>query len=296
MSGIVIRRCTLVVQDVRRAVAFYRDTLGFPLLREQMLTLDGKIIPAGLPGARAHLAVIDAGSMELGLLQWTDPLLAKPADPYPIRLGIGDRVFVMEAPDVAALFARLRTVHEVRVHCPLHAWSVPAPDGGKVEMTSLSFFDPDGFFVEIHQKHNAPNPPQLTLKRTTLIVGDIAASLAFYRDALGMTVVSDITVPFGSEILPANVPGAKARVAVLKGADPAVGMLGLLCFLDPPLDAPEEIRHHIGIGDALFMAEVDDASAIHARLKESAGRIHAGSAASFFDPDGYFFELAPTSS
>jgi len=298
MSGIALKRCTLVVQDVRRSIAFYRDTLGLPLLREEMPTLSGKIIPAGLPDARAHLAVIDAGSMELGLLQWIDPPLAKPDDPYPMHLGVGNRVFVMECPDVAALFARLRLVHEARIQCPLYAWSVPAPDGGKIEMTSLSFFDPDGFFCEVHQKRNAPNPPHLTLKRTTLIVSDIAVSLAFYRDTLGLTVLSDITVPFGNEILPANVAGAKARVVVLKGDAPSTGMIGLLCFLDPPLDVLDEISHHIEIGDAIFAAHTDDVTEVHRRLTGSAGRLHAANAGdvmSFFDPDGYFFELSGVS-
>jgi catechol 2,3-dioxygenase-like lactoylglutathione lyase family enzyme len=305
MSGIDIKRCTLVVQDVRRSVAFYRDTLGLALLREEMLSLGGKIVPAGLPGARAHLAVIDVGPMELGLLQWTDPPLAKPDDPYSIHLGIGDRVFVMDAPDAAAISTRVSAAHGARIQGPLHEWSVPARDGGKTEMTSLSFFDPDDFFFEIHQKRNAPNPPRLTHKRTTLIVGDLAASLAFYRDALGMAVVSDVTVPFGNALLPANVPTAKARVVVLQSANPAAGMLGLLCFLDPPLDARDHVRHHIEIGDSILVATAGDLSALQGRLKVTAGRLHAAPAAqsgaenaarsagamSAFDPDGNFLEI-----
>ncbi len=284
MSGIAIKRCTLVVQDVRRALAFYRDVVGLAQLQDTCLTMSGKIVPAGLPGAHAHLAVMDAGALELGLLQWTDPPLAKLDDPYPIQLGIGDAAFRVATPDVAAIQARLRHAHEARMHESAAA-------------AGVSFFDADGFFFTLQKA--APAPASLT--RATLIVRDAAASSAFYRDTLGMEVVSDATTPLGDAILPAGEPHALARNVVVnaRGAE-----LELLCFIDPPLDPRERARHHIGIGDAIFCASADDLDSLRQRIAASPGRLHAppasqsaaglkseATALSFFDPDGHFFEL-----
>src|SRR5690349_6547044 len=102
-----IKRCTLVVQDVRRSIAFYRDVLGLAQSADKCMTVSGKVVPAGLPGAHVHLAVMPAGAIEIGLLQWTDPPLAKPDDPYPIHLGIGDAAFAIEAAEFDAIQTRL---------------------------------------------------------------------------------------------------------------------------------------------------------------------------------------------
>jgi catechol 2,3-dioxygenase-like lactoylglutathione lyase family enzyme len=309
-SETYVKRCTLVVQDVRRSVAFYRDVLGLSLYYDQTMTVGGKIIPAGLPGATVHLAIMQGAHPDvakIGLLQWVDPPLAKPPPPRE-RMGLGDLVFVTETPDIAGLYARLRKAHGIRVHCPPHDWSVPSPDGkGRVELTTLSFFDPDGFFFEVNHKRNAPNLPQFGLRRTTLIVRDVDASLAFYRDVMGMALWYDQTMTVGGQVLPAGEPGATVRVAILKGADEAVGMLGLMAFLDPPLPPARTVRHHLGIGDGIFVAHADDVAVVHGRMLGSAARIHAVpgddsavaadgtplrlTTMSFFDPDGYFFEL-----
>lgn len=74
----------------------------------------------------------------------------------------------------------------------------------------------------------------LDLRRTTLVVRDIEASLALYRDALGMTVAYDqeLTSPGLTERHAADGVN-RSRLVLLEANDDFIGMLGLWQFLDP---------------------------------------------------------------
>jgi catechol 2,3-dioxygenase-like lactoylglutathione lyase family enzyme len=145
------------------------------------------------------------------------------------------------------------------------------------------------------------------LKRTTLIVRDAARSLAFYRDVLGMTVWYDDEIVLSGHGLAAGAPGDRTRLVIMQAQDPVIGMLGLLQFTAPPLDAPARDRQCLAIGDVVFVMQTDDVDAVHRRLADWGARVHAAPHAfevrgadghlvrmtslSFWDPDGYFFEV-----
>lgn len=311
MSETYIKRTTLIVENAQRSIAFYRDVLGMTLYYDQPMTVGGKIIPAGVPGAKVHLGIMEGNHKDvakIGLLEWQDPPLEKPQAPYRKRMGIGDIVMVCETPDMAGVYARLKSSPDCHIHCHPFDWSVPSADGkSKVEMTTLSFFDPDGFFVEVNTKRNVPNMDRFAVRRTTLIVRDMDVSVDFYKRVMGMEVWYDQVMPVGGQVLPAGTPGAKVRVAILKGNDPLVGMLGVMAFLDPPIEIPPLPKRDLAIRDAIFVAGADDVHAIHQRLKGAPAHIFTApiddtvtgadgstiqlSTMSFFDPDGYFFEL-----
>ncbi|MSQ85820.1 MAG: hypothetical protein EXR10_03095 [Alphaproteobacteria bacterium] len=311
MSDTFLKRTTLIVEDVRRSIAFYRDVLGMKLYYDQPMTVGGKVIPVGVPGAHVHLGIMEGNHSDvakIGLLQWTDPPLEKPKAPYRKRMGIGDIVIVTETPDLDGLYARLKASPECHIHCPPHDWSVPTPDGkDQIEMTTLAFFDPDGFFFEVNHKRNMPNVAQFAIRRTTLIVRDIDLSVDFYCRVMGMELWYDQTMTVGGQVLPAGEPGAKVRVAILKGADPVVGMLGIMAFLDPPIEPVPLPKRPLQIRDPIFVASAQDVNEIYRRMVGAPAHISCppsddsvtaadGSTLklttmSFFDPDGYFYEL-----
>jgi catechol 2,3-dioxygenase-like lactoylglutathione lyase family enzyme len=77
----------------------------------------------------------------------------------------------------------------------------------------------------------AMNP--LDFRRTTLIVRDIEASLALYRDALGMTVEYDQELTSPGLASRAGSDGVnRSRLVLLKANNDYIGMLGLWQFLD----------------------------------------------------------------
>lgn len=77
----------------------------------------------------------------------------------------------------------------------------------------------------------AANP--LDLRRTTLVVRDIENSLAFYRDALGMTIEYDQELTSPGLSMRAGADGEnRSRLVLLKANNDFIGMLGLWQFLD----------------------------------------------------------------
>jgi len=61
-------------------------------------------------------------------------------------------VFVMQTDDVRAVHERLQE-WGARVHAEPHEFVVRGADGVEVDMTTLSFWDPDGYFFEINERH-----------------------------------------------------------------------------------------------------------------------------------------------
>jgi pimeloyl-ACP methyl ester carboxylesterase/catechol 2,3-dioxygenase-like lactoylglutathione lyase family enzyme len=150
----------------------------------------------------------------------------------------------------------------------------------------------------------AAEPP--VVRRTTLVVHDLDASIRFYRDVLGYTVWLRNDGKVSAESLPSNAAvGAASRFAIMKGRHPWLGMVGLLQYGDARAVPPPPAS--VGPGDAILMLEVRDLEAIHARMKAAGTPIlrpprttevtGAGGAkwtATFlfaWDPDGHLLEI-----
>lgn len=99
----------------------------------------------------------------------------------------------------------------------------------------------------------ARNP--LDLRRTTLIVRDLEASLALYRDALGMRVVYDQELTSPGLTQRAGADGRnRSRLVLLRANDDFIGMLGLWQFLDPsPRDGAEPTPPAFAPGDIVLV-------------------------------------------
>jgi catechol 2,3-dioxygenase-like lactoylglutathione lyase family enzyme len=149
----VLKRTTLIVRSIERSLAFYRDVLGFQIWYDDEIVLSGVGLAAGKQGDRTHLVILKAEDPVIGmigLLEFTDPRLPQPDVPRE-RLGIGDIVFVMQSQDVVGAHERLRRFG-ARIHAEPHAFEVTGADGKLIKMTSMSFWDPDGYFIELNQR------------------------------------------------------------------------------------------------------------------------------------------------
>ncbi len=147
-------------------------------------------------------------------------------------------------------------------------------------------------------------PPSI-VKRTTLIVRDIAASRRWYEEVLGLVVWMDTDFVLSGQGLAAGGAGDRTHLVIMRGSDPKVGMIGLLQWIDPPWPAPP-LPDRVQYGQPVFVVETDDAAALAQRARRLGSRIHAEPHAwsvrgaggetrhligvSVFDPDGHFFE------
>ena len=144
------------------------------------------------------------------------------------------------------------------------------------------------------------------IKRTTLMVRDMATSVRWYEYVLGLTRWYDDEVVLSGVGLAAGQAGDRTHLVILKADDPVIGMIGLLQWVDPPLPAPPEIPTTVGYGNPTFVVASDDVRQAWQRARELGTHVHAEPhewsikgahgeikhfiGVSLFDPDGYFYE------
>jgi catechol 2,3-dioxygenase-like lactoylglutathione lyase family enzyme len=149
-----VRRTTLVVRDVNRSLAFYRDALGLKLVYDQEIVRPPRPDdPAGTE-RRMRLALLRANDDfvgVIGLLEYTSPRLPAPSG-EPQRPGIGDVILVINAADLDQRFDRVRATPGVKVASEPQLTTYPSPDGkGTIPVRVSAVWDPDGYFIELNQ-------------------------------------------------------------------------------------------------------------------------------------------------
>jgi catechol 2,3-dioxygenase-like lactoylglutathione lyase family enzyme len=145
------------------------------------------------------------------------------------------------------------------------------------------------------------------LKRTTLIVRDAAAAAHWYATVFGMTSVMDVPFTLSGQQLAAGAKGDQTRLIIMKCAHDFIGMIGLLEWVAPTLAAPASPATRIAFGAPIFVVAAQDCRATTERARALGSHIHCEPydwtvngfdgrpkdlvGASFFDLDGYFFEV-----
>ena len=151
----LVKRTTLIVRSIARSIEFYRDVLGMSIWYDDEITLSGVGLAAGAKGDRTRLVIMTGPDPVLGmigLLEFVAPPMVEPVRRE--RLGIGDIVFVMQGRDVLGVHQRA-IERGFRVHAAPHEFSVKGANGQQLQMTSLSLWDPDDYFIEYNQRQEA---------------------------------------------------------------------------------------------------------------------------------------------
>jgi len=146
-----VRRVTLVVRDIDRSLALYRDALGLTVVYDQLIGAgtgaDGKPTP---PSVR--LVLLRANDDFVGLIGLMQRLQdAPPPPPTPAKARAGQVILVINAKDMEQRFPKAAAVPGVTVSTPPTPLEYPAPGGGTIPVLFSAIWDPDGFFVELNQ-------------------------------------------------------------------------------------------------------------------------------------------------
>lgn len=147
----VIKRTTLVVRDVERSIAFYRDVLGFTTAFDHELTMSNSGYPAAKAGDRIRLVMLQGGDPSgsmIGLLEHLEPRLPEPAK-RPV--GIGDSVIVLHTDDLERAERNCESSGGSIFSRP-HSFTISGADGKSVRMRSMTILDPDGFILEVNRR------------------------------------------------------------------------------------------------------------------------------------------------
>lgn len=227
------------VANLSRSVRFFVDVLGFTSVGPTV-ELAGRPYELlhGLFGARIRVARLRLGDEILELTEYAAPK----GRPYPADTRGNDRWFQHVAiitSDMDAAYVRLRAAGVP--HASTGPQRLPDWNPGAGGIQAFYFRDPDGHFLEILQFPPGKGDPKwqarsalfLGLDHTAIVSGDTAASLAFYRDGLGLAVAGQ-GENYGEEQEHLNnVFGARLRITTLRAsAGPGVELLEYLAPRD----------------------------------------------------------------
>jgi len=149
--GNYVKRTTMMVRDMERAVEFYRDVLGANIWFDRPFTLSGGGLAIGKKGDKLRLVIIqfqhDAIGM-IGLMEFLDPVMPAPDIDYTV--GYGKPVFVVVASDAADVYDRA-TRKGFKTRGAPKVWSTTGAKGEIKHFLSTYLWDGDGHFFECNQ-------------------------------------------------------------------------------------------------------------------------------------------------
>jgi catechol 2,3-dioxygenase-like lactoylglutathione lyase family enzyme len=139
---------------MENSLKLYRDVMGLKVNYDTVLPMSGVALPAGEPGAKARLVLLNGNDPFIGwigLMEWLDPRLPDPG-PYPKRMGIGGHVIVTQTEDVDRRCAEAALIPGVTVTSPPRDQTYPGRNGAPpIKVRGCNFFDPDGTLIELNQ-------------------------------------------------------------------------------------------------------------------------------------------------
>ena len=290
----------ITVSDLDRAVDFYTQVLHFQ--KEGEAELAGPEIEhlKGLFGVRERVARLRLGNEEIELAEYLAPQGRPiPADSHSNDLWFQHLAIVVSDMDQAYRWLRDHHVQHVSSGPQiLPAWN---PNAGGIQ--AFYFRDPDGHVLELIHFPAGKGDPRwqqhgsdlfLGIDHTAIAVSNTDASLAFYRDELGMRVAGE-SENYGEEQERLNnVFGARLRITSLRASHgPGIELLEYLAPRNGrsiPADARANDLAHWET-----FIDFANADAVWAALYKSHVRFISSSVESanhrpeflFADPDGH---------
>ena len=160
-----IRRTTLIVRDIDKSLALYRDALGLKPIYDQRMggTTGGDGKPTAPTMRLVLLRANDTFIGALGLLQRLPPAV-EPEQPV-LQTGPLKMIMVINVADLATRWPRIAATPHIRVETEPTRVDYPAPDGGVIPVLFSAVRDADGNKIELNQILGAPAgalapPPQ----------------------------------------------------------------------------------------------------------------------------------------
>lgn len=238
----------VTVSDMSRALEFYTSILPFERVSDVEVAGREFELLTGVFGARARIVRLRLGDEFFDLTEYLSPR----GRPIPPDIRANDRIFQHAALIVGNMEAAYRRLREKGVrHASTGPQLLPAwnPNAGGIK--AFYFRDPDGHFLELLEfppgkglaKWHRPDPPLfLGIDHTAIVVEDSNASLAFYRDTLGLTIVGESENYDLEQERLNNVFGARLRITALRSAHgPGIELLEYLAPADGR-PAPGDLR------------------------------------------------------
>jgi catechol 2,3-dioxygenase-like lactoylglutathione lyase family enzyme len=248
-------RVGVTVADMNRSVDFFTKVLDFNRVGDEEVAGPAVERRTGVFGARVRKVRLRLSDEEIELTQFL--AASQPGRPVPHDSRSNDRWFqhiAIVTSDIDAAYRRLRHF-DVR-HASTGPQRLPEWNESAGGIAAFYFKDPDDHVLEVISFPPGKGDPRWQVRRglflgidhTAIVVADTDASLAFYRDRLGLRVAGG-SENYGDEQAHLNnVPDAHLRITTLRAsAGPAVELLEYLTPRDgrpfPPAAKPNDLFH-----------------------------------------------------
>jgi catechol 2,3-dioxygenase-like lactoylglutathione lyase family enzyme len=244
-SALAVDSVGMTVSNMDRSVEFYTSVLTFQKVSDIEVSGREYELLTGIFGARLRIVRLALGSETLELTEF----LAPRGRPIPDDIRANDHVFQHVAvivSDMDAAYQRLRRFNVT--HASTGPQRLPDWNRNAGGIQAFYFRDPDGHFLEIlafppgkgDDRWHRTDRLFLGIDHTAIVVADTDASLALYRDVLGLRVAG-MSENFDTEQEHLNnVFGARLRITTLRApAGPGIELLEYLAPRDgrpSPLD------------------------------------------------------------
>ena len=149
-----LRRTTLVVRDIEKSLALYRDALGMTVEYDQELTSPGLAMRYGADGQnRSRLVLLKANDSFIGMLglwQFLDQTEQDLAEPDAADFTPGEIVLLFNSKTLDVTFPAAAAAPGVTVIGEPKERRYPSPAGDIVVLVSM-LVDNDGHTIELNQ-------------------------------------------------------------------------------------------------------------------------------------------------
>ena len=222
---VAVDSIAITVSDADRAAEFYTRVLTFEKVADREVAGEEYEHLFGIFGVRIRAVRMQLGAEYVELLQF----LAPRGRPIPVDSQSNDRWFqhiAIVVSDMDSAYARLRGFHVE--YASTEPQRLPDWNRNAAGIRAFYFRDPDNHNLEIIQFppdkgasrwHNRDDRIFLGIDHTAIVVSDTEASLAFYRDTLGLRVAGT-SENYGTEQEHLNnVFGAHLHITSLRAAN-----------------------------------------------------------------------------
>ena len=242
-SRLSVQSVVLTVEDLDRAVSFYRDVLTFVAIDTVETASSSMARLLGVFGARVRMVTMRLGQEHIELVEFRSQS-GRPIPPGSRSNDLWFQHVAIVVRDMEEAYERLQqhTVTQISPQPQTLPESIPKAAG----ISALYFRDPTGNPLEIihypsdkgrSRWHKETDSLFLGIDHTALAVADTKRSLAFYRDALGFSVVGEsVNVGREQERL-TGVFGARVRITGLRPPGEGIGV-ELLEYQSPSTGRP----------------------------------------------------------
>lgn len=145
-----VKRTTIVVADIERSLAFYRDLLGMDVFYDGRIGNPGASDVTATPCEGLRMVVLQAQKSEvgmIGLMEIQQPRVPLTATQWDRRLKTGETILVIPTDEMRSLHERMLAAGVFVVTPPVR---VVVPD--RPEIHEMMVRDPDGVVVNLTQR------------------------------------------------------------------------------------------------------------------------------------------------